>query len=317
VNRRKLFVIGCALLGLAIVLGVVGRRMLVIRTFALLQSPPPLSEITDEGEGVRWFDEYYTVQRIDRDTIAIGEPRHWQKNYSYLIVGRSRAVLFDSGPGVRDIHPLVTSLTSAPVTVVASHLHFDHVGNHERFESLAMVDLPELRAMAEDDVLQLTEAQHVGFLEGFDPPTLRITEWWEPGSTIDLGGRRVEVIHSPGHTPESIVLLDRDRRQAFTGDHIYPGDLIAFLPGADIGDYLATTERLMERLPRDTFLLTAHRADSPGAPLLRYEDLADLRDGLKRIKAGDASGSGLFPRSYPINDRLSILTDLAWLQSWN
>jgi hypothetical protein len=73
----------------------------------------------------------------------------------------------------------------------------------------------------------------------------------------------------------------------------------------------------MQLLPQDTLLLTAHRANPPGAPLLRYQDLADLGDQLKRIKAGTAAGRGLFPRSYIINDRLSLLTDLAWLQNWD
>jgi glyoxylase-like metal-dependent hydrolase (beta-lactamase superfamily II) len=291
--------------------------MVGLRAFALLQGPPELSEPEPEAEGVQWFDDYYTLQFIDGGTVAIGEPRHWQKNYSYLILGTSRAILFDSGPGVRNILPVVERLTPLPTTVIASHLHFDHVGNHTRFERIAMVDLPELREKAEDGVFQPSHEQHVGFLEGFDPPLLHVTEWWKPGATIELGGRRLEVVHAPGHTPESIVLFDPDRRQAFTGDHIYPGDLIAFLPGSHLGDYRATTQRLMRRFPQDTVLLTAHRAGSPGAPLLGYQALADLGAGLERIKAGRAEGRGLFPRSYAINDRLALLTDARWLQSWD
>jgi glyoxylase-like metal-dependent hydrolase (beta-lactamase superfamily II) len=291
--------------------------MVVLRGFALLSRPPTLSQPLSEGKGVEWFDDYYTVQFIDDRTIAIGEPRYWQQNYNYLILGESRAILFDSGPGVRNILPVVKRLTSLPVTVVASHLHFDHVGNHEQFDRMAMVDLPELHSRIDAGVLRPDSGQHVGFLAGLEPPALRVTEWWEPGARIDLGGRTLEVIHAPGHTPESIVLFDSDRRQAFTGDHIYPGELVAFLPGSNLGDYLATTERLMQRLPEDAVLLTAHRINPPGAPLLHYRDLADLAALLEAIKAGTGSGRGVFPHTYTVNDRMTLLTDLPWLERWD
>ena len=53
----------------------------------------------------RWIDDYYVVEAIDATTIAIGEPRYYQGNYSYLIIGAERAVLFDAGTGTRDIVP--------------------------------------------------------------------------------------------------------------------------------------------------------------------------------------------------------------------
>ena len=122
---------------------------------------------------MRWFDDYYTVELIDADTVAIGEPRYFQQNYSYLILGESRAVLFDSGPGVRDIRPLVDAFTSLPVTHVPSHLHYDHLGNAGRFERLGLVSLPYLRERAPDDVLRPTRGEHLGFVEGFAIPELR------------------------------------------------------------------------------------------------------------------------------------------------
>ena len=97
-----------------------------------------LNKPLPESESVTWFDDYFTLESIDSQTIAIGEPRYWQQNYSYLILGQSRAILFDSGPGLRDIKPAVASLTTLPVTVVSSHFHFDHVGNHTKFDQIAL-----------------------------------------------------------------------------------------------------------------------------------------------------------------------------------
>jgi glyoxylase-like metal-dependent hydrolase (beta-lactamase superfamily II) len=294
---------------LAAVAGFRERSMLLARLQAALAAPPALSAPGDEGAGVAWFDDYYTVEHIDEGTIAIGEPRYHQANYSYLILGSERAILFDSGPGVRDIRPVVESLTRLPVTALPSHLHFDHVGNHRRFERVALVDLPYLREQVQGGVFTPTDAQHLGFVEGFEPPPLRVTDWLAPGSEIDLGGRALALVHVPGHTHDSVALLDAGRRQLFTGDYVYEGELYAFLPGASLRDYLATAESLLPRLDEDVRLLTGHRATPPGAPLLRHRDLVDLRDALRGIRDGSLAGEGWYPRVYPVNEELVLLAD--------
>lgn len=104
--------------------------------------------------GVRWFDDYFTVQAIDPQTFVIGEPRYHQQNFNYLIIGSERAALFDAGTGLRDIRPVVAALTGRPVTFVPSHFHFDHVGNEVTFERMAVADRPQLRARAEEGRLR-------------------------------------------------------------------------------------------------------------------------------------------------------------------
>ena len=177
-----------------------------------------------------------------RSTFAIGEPRYYQGNYSYLIVGNDRAVLFDAGTGNRDIVPVVRALTALPVTVIPSHLHFDHVGALGRFERTALPDFPALRAqgrrsLADPGALRVPGPRG----PACRAPRFAVDEWWSAGQTIDLGGRRLQVVPLPGHTPTSVGLYDSDRRLLFAGDFIYPGELYAFLPGASRAAYLATT----------------------------------------------------------------------------
>ena len=75
-------------------------------------------ELSDEPTlGSPWekYDDYYVYRAIDAKTYAIMEPRYYQKNVSYLILGDAQAILFDSGPGIRNIKPLVETLTDPAV----------------------------------------------------------------------------------------------------------------------------------------------------------------------------------------------------------
>src|ERR1700733_12858794 len=125
-------------------------------------------------------DDYWAVQRIDENTIAIGEPRYYQVNYAYLILGSQRALLFDSGTATRDIRPVIAALTQLPVTVIASHLHFDHLAGIAAFPSVAMIDLPETRADVADGVFTPRRYEYLGMVDHLRPPLVRVTQWMAP-----------------------------------------------------------------------------------------------------------------------------------------
>jgi hydroxyacylglutathione hydrolase len=262
-----------------------------------------------------WFDDYFIVETLDAATFAIGEPRYYQLNYSYLIVGAQRAVLFDAGTGNRDIVPVVRSLTKVPVTVIPSHLHFDHVGALGRFEHTALVDLPSLRARADEGTLALERYEFLGFADGLPAKRFAVDEWWFPGTDIDLGGRRLKVLHTPGHTPTSASLYDAERHWLFAGDLIYPGKLYAFLPGASRRAYLETTRRLLALLDPATTIYTAHVADDPviiGAPVVEMADLRALEATLVAIDRGTAASAGSYPRIFPVRGPITFATGFGW-----
>jgi glyoxylase-like metal-dependent hydrolase (beta-lactamase superfamily II) len=263
----------------------------------------------------RMVDDYFAVEDLGGQTYAIGEPRYYQRNYAYLIVGRTRALLFDSGSGTRDIRPVVASLTTLPVTVMVSHLHYDHIGGIAPFQSVAMIDLPQTRADVRGGWFQPTRYQYLGLIDRLSAPKTRVTEWVAAGSVIDLGGRSLRVISTPGHTPTSAALFDAANHRLFIGDFIYPTTLYAFLPGASLSAYRQTARRLINTLPADTVLWAAHccrAGEGVSAPWLTMSDVADLERALGGVASGRLRSTGFYPRIYPVNAQMTLATGFAW-----
>jgi glyoxylase-like metal-dependent hydrolase (beta-lactamase superfamily II) len=260
-------------------------------------------------------DDYFAVEDLGHDTFAIGEPRYYQQNYSYLIVGQTRAVLFDSGSGTRDISRVVANLTELPITVIVSHLHFDHLGGIGPFEHTAMIDLPESRADMSGALFKPGRYEYMGFYDGRAAPSFRVGEWLAPGVVIDLGGRTLKVLSTPGHTPTSVALFDAANRRLFIGDFVYPTTLYAFLPGASLSAYQATARMLLEMLPADSVLWTAHccrNNEGASAPWLSVQDLRDLDAALTAVRAGQAKATGFYPRVFPVNGEMTLAAGFPW-----
>lgn len=226
-------------------------------------------------------DGYFDVARIDSTTFAIHEPRYWQRNIAYVLKGEQRSILFDTGSGTRDIAFVAGKVTRKPMTAVASHLHYDHIGSHASFTQVAMIDLPETRAATDDNWYSPSLAKSLWPLaRGF-----HVTEWWKPGDMIDIGGRRIEVVHLPGHSTDSIALVDRAAGYAFVGDHLHGGTLPACLPGADLAAYLQSTRTLLKDFPEIRTVFGAHE---PGR--MTREQLVALERTLAAIVEQRAQG---------------------------
>lgn len=263
----------------------------------------------------RMVDDYFAVQDLGNGVFAIGEPRYYQQNYAYLILGDRRALLFDSGTGTRDISPVVASLTRLPVTVMVSHLHFDHLGGIAPFRHIAMIDLPETRADVSGGIFTPGRYEFGGLADKRVRPRFKVSEWIKPGDMIDLGGRELQVLSTPGHTPSSVSLYDAAGKRLFTGDYIYPTTIYAFGAGASRSAYHATAQRLLATIPPDTILWTAHccRADEGvSAPWLTMKDLRDLDDAFVKVSKGEETSTGFYPRHFPVSHEMTLATGFPW-----
>jgi glyoxylase-like metal-dependent hydrolase (beta-lactamase superfamily II) len=212
-------------------------------------------------------DPWFEVYKIRPGVFAIYEPHQLEEVISYLIVGGNRALLFDTGMGISNIRAVVAALTKLPVSVVNSHTHNDHVGDNWRFNDVYGMDTDFTRANArgskEDAQAELAPDELCGALPaGFDAKAyatkpFHITHWLHDGDTIDLGGRTLKVIATPGHTPDAIALLDEKNGLLFTGDTFYLGPIYLYRPETDLDAYVASVKKLAA-MPHLQLLLPAH-----------------------------------------------------------
>ena len=86
-------------------------------------------------------DPWFEVYIISAGVYAIYEPHQSEETISYLIVGHDKAILFDTGMGIRDIKQVVNYVTRVPVIVLNSHTHEDHVGGNWQFDTVLGMDV--------------------------------------------------------------------------------------------------------------------------------------------------------------------------------
>jgi glyoxylase-like metal-dependent hydrolase (beta-lactamase superfamily II) len=219
-------------------------------------------------------DPWFTIEEVEPGVFRLAEPhlqRLWRANV-FLVKGRDRALLVDSGMGVGDLRGALAPLVDKPVILFTTHNHIDHIGGHRQFadaevvihpaEAAGLIAPEAPRGLRYDDFDAVTRAsfEAAGFATdglfidalphpGYDPTAHRFegvepTRLIEEGDLIDLGDRAFTVLHLPGHSPGSIALWDANSGTLIAGDAIYDGVLVDTMPCSHIPTYIATMERL-------------------------------------------------------------------------
>jgi glyoxylase-like metal-dependent hydrolase (beta-lactamase superfamily II) len=254
-------------------------------------------------------DSWFEVYRVAPSVFAIYEPHQAEETISYLIIGDKQAMLFDTGMGISDIRKVTAELTRLPIVVLNSHTHNDHVGDNWQFETIYGMNTDFTRENArgsrEDAQAEVAPDQICGKLpKGFDPRTYATRPWkihgyMHDGDHIDLGDRSLEVIATPGHTPDAISLLDRVNGLLFTGDTYYPAPIWLFRPETDVEAYGASIRRLAALAPQIKSVLGAHNV--PVAPPLVLQHLVTA---FEAVRAGKISAIPASPGKviYKVDD---------------
>lgn len=204
-------------------------------------------------------EDWYRVRSLSDGITWIDEP-HIKEFYRcniWHVRGRDRDMLVDSGMGVLSLRQWVPLVTEKPLDAVASHTHFDHIGNHHEFscrlchsaEADIIAEPTRESTLAEDYVTD--EIFHQLPPGPFQSATYGVksaaaTRVLEDNDIIDLGDRHFEVIHTPGHSPGGIALWEEATGTLISGDIVYDGPLIESDDPADMADYVASMKKLLE-----------------------------------------------------------------------
>ncbi len=193
---------------------------------------------------------------------------------SYLVVGKTGALLIDTAYGFADLRQIVQELTPLPITVVNTHGHIDHTGGNFYFDNPVCIheadvavykrhNSPQLHRYAEQVIRPF---QIIFFWRSILPKhpeandNLRMNfdnfRFVREGESFDLGGLTPRIVEIPGHTQGSIAVLIPEKRLVFTSDGANP-DTWLFLPESTNLSTYAKSLRKLESLDFD-HMLTGH-----------------------------------------------------------
>lgn len=259
---------------------------------AQMRCDAPRNPVFGKYEKLPITDGWFEVYRLPGSVYALWEPRQAERVFSYLIVGEKKAVLFDSGFGIGRIDEVVRMLTPLPVMVLNSHTHYDHVGGNYAFANVLGIDSDYTRNSAHGFpnskmAASLAPGQYCPPLpkgvtqEAYVIRPFQVTQIVSDGDVLDLGGRTLEVIATPGHTPDAVCLLDRGHREMFTGDTFYPGNLWLWVPETDLDAYQKSIERIAKLAGSVDVLRPAHNLPEADPKLLEKVSpaLTSIRSG--------------------------------------
>ena len=244
------------------------------------------------------MNDWFTINEIDKDTYVISEYRHWEETHCYLLNGTKRSLLIDTGLGICNISEVISELTDKPVTAIATHIHWDHIGGHKYYPDFyaheAELDwlnggfpqpLETIKEYVVDRCELPTDFQinEYKFFQG------KPTKILHGGEHIDLGGRMVAVIHTPGHAPGHMCFWEANTGYLFTGDLVYKDTLTTWFPSTDPEAYLKSLETVSE-LPAKRVFPAHHSLD------IQPELLTRMRKAFRELKANGKlhHGSGTF-----------------------
>lgn len=233
---------------------------------ALMAQPQP-----KYAEKVVYEDSNVIFRQIDEQTWE-GNGHLMANESLYLIAGTESAILIDAGTDIPGLHQIVSDICKKPVRLIATHVHPDHTGS-------AINEWDEITINAADEV------NRPMFMVGYQGKTHYLTD----GEIIDLGGRQIEVIFTPGHTPGSTTFIDKERHYGFSGDAFGSGNLLITVNFSTI---ILSAQRMAYFMEKNgiEYLYPGHYMGVNKETLQRVKDIAEL---CTQLREGEKVGEKL------------------------
>lgn len=231
---------------------------------------------SDEGDDTsrptELEDEEFTCEEVEPNIFLCQERYYTSFNVAnlYAIRGTKMDLIVDTGVGLWDFASFLRDkgiIGTRPYLAVATHVHFDHAGGLFQFED---VGIHALEAGALEDGDSYEACCFMSDSQCSKPPSsswrardykltaTTPTRLLHDGDILDLGDRKLCVLHLPGHSRGSIGLWDESNGILFSGDAVYHGTLLDILPYSNIPDYVCSFQKMIDLAPQVTRVLPGH-----------------------------------------------------------
>lgn len=198
----------------------------------------------------------------------------------FLLAGDEKALLIDSGMNIHNAKEIAQQLVSLPVELLNTHGDMDHIGSNGEFESFYM---------------HSAEASNYYRTQGKTGCFIPV----ENGEILDLGNRKLEIIHIPGHTPGSIAVLDINNRVLYGGDTVQDGVIFMFGVQRELQAYMHSLKKLERYKGKFDEIYPSH-----GSIPVSLELISKLYKGAGRIleemEGADVSFHGMPLKQYDV-----------------
>ena len=215
----------------------------------------------------------------------------------YLVLGENRAMLIDTGIGIGSLKRIVEAVTELPITLVNTHCHPDHAGGNAEFGPALInpADLDVFYQMASrefrvQDVSRMPGgAEWASQLQPTGPEPVPAYD----GQMIDLGGRKLQIFFTPGHTHGSLCVFDWMTGTLFTGDNVQANATALIEWNASSVEEFYDSLCKLDQLPVKR-LLSGHRPNDNPPDLLRRkmacaEQILNGAEGVEKMHRGQTA----------------------------
>ena len=234
------------------------KALLSATLLALLSTLTVCAQESHIQEPTVFANEDIEIHQIDAHTWH-GNGNLVYNESIYLIEGETSALLIDAGTRIPGLRQIVEDIVKKPVSLIISHAHGDHIGAINQWDTVWI--------NAADEAIIPEGAYH------------GVKRYLTDGQVFDLGGRTIEVVFTPGHTPGSTTFLDRAAHYGFSSDAFGSGNLLVF---TGLSTEIASCQRLLRFLSRDgiQYLYPGHYwGDNLETPQ-RVQDVATICEGI-------------------------------------
>ncbi|MBD3340311.1 MAG: MBL fold metallo-hydrolase [Candidatus Lokiarchaeota archaeon] len=165
-----------------------------------------------------------------------------------------RAAIIDPGDEMKSILGAIQEKGLTLTKILLTHGHVDHL---TQLHALKAKTGAEVSMHQKDEFLLSDVQQHAMFFGLPDPGTPKPDRFLEDGDVIDIGNTKVNVLHTPGHSPGSVTFHVDNR--LFVGDLIFAGSIgRTDLPGGDYDNLMKSVRTKIFTLPDSTIIYPGH-----------------------------------------------------------